>query len=292
MAHTVSNVFVQSYEETVRHLAQQSVTKLRDWVVERGVNSINHNWETLNSVDAEEKTTRTDLTPQATPVSGNDFARRVSLASTWHVGDLIEQEDDVQMIVDPNSNVARSQAMAMRRSIDDRIIEAALADALDGQGGTNPLPAEQIVGDGTGSITFDMVTEVNEIFQGNDIDPDDPKVFVVGPAQVRKMLQMTEVTSVDYQYTKALAENGMVPHWMGFTWVMSTRLNVPSAGERDCFAMTRRAMGLQFNRDITARIAEDPSASFAWRIYCYMTLGAVRVEDEQLVHVHVADALD
>jgi len=48
---------------------------------------------------------------------------------------------------------------------------------------------------------------------------------------------------------------------------------------------------LQVNKDIWARVAEDPTISFAWRIYSALTMGAVRVEDEQIVHVHVKNAL-
>ena len=62
------------------------------------------------------------------------------------------------------------------------------------------------------------------------------------------MLQLTEVTSVDYQNVKALAGNGMVPNWMGFMWVMSNRLNVPAASQLDCLAFTRAAIGLTNQR--------------------------------------------
>ena len=37
------------------------------------------------------------------------------------------------------------------------------------------------------------------------------------------------------------------------------------------------------NRDMLVRVAEDPSQSFAWRIYCATTFGVVRVEDEHVV---------
>ena len=285
MVINIDEVYVQSYEQIVRHLAQQGETKLRDWVQERGVSSEQHNWETLGATVATEKTGQRQATPQTDAVWG----RRVSVASSWDVGDTVEQEDPVQMLVDPNSNLARSQSMAMKRAQDDIIITAASAAALNGDGSTTALTAGQIVGDYTGEISFDMVTEVSEIFMANDIDPDDPKVFVVGPKQVRKLLQLTEVTSADYQQVKALAGNGMIPNWMGFTWIMSTRLEVPLADQLSCLAFTRRAIGLQINRDITARVAERPDLSFAWQIYCYQTLGAVRVEDLELVEVQVSD---
>ncbi|RLB61611.1 MAG: hypothetical protein DRH08_13680 [Deltaproteobacteria bacterium] len=153
----------------------------------------------------------------------------------------------------------------------------------------------QVIGDGTAPFTFDGVTAVFEKFMDNDIDPDVNKYMVIGPKQLRKMQQLTEYTSSDYANVKALASSGFVKSWMGFTWIVSTRLLDPSTGqddsEKSCLAFTDRAIGLQMNRDITTRIAEDPSTSFLWRIYAYMTLGAVRVEDEQIVHYRVANTL-
>jgi hypothetical protein len=55
--------------------------------------------------------------------------------------------------------------------------------------------------------------------------------------------------------------------------------------------MTRRAIGMNIPKNITAKVAEDPSISFAWRLYCFTVMGAVRVEDEQLVWAKLADTL-
>lgn len=284
MVNTVSNVYVQAYERIVRHLAQQSESRLRNKVTERGSGGENHNWERLAPVDATQKTTRL----QATPVADAAWSRRVSVAKTYDVGDSTEQEDIVQMIVDPNSNLAYGQSMAMKRSFDDEIITAATGDALDGDGSPVTFPVGQVVGDYTGVISLDVVTQVMEKFLDNDIDPMEPKCFVVGPNQMRTLLQIAEATNNDYAQ-KALME-GYVKNWMGFEWVVSTRLQKPLAGQTTCFAMTRRALGLQVNRDISARIAEDPSISFAWRIYCFATFGAVRVEDEHIVQFQALDA--
>ena len=289
MSNTISNVYIETFENNVRHLAQQSIARLRPYVTERGTNGEKHNWERLSPGEATLKSgVRVD-----TPFQDLPWSRRTSLAATYHAGETTEQEDPVQMLIDPNSNIAYNLAMSMRRQVDDVLIDAGGGDALDGDGATVPFDAGQVVGDGTTPISFDFVTEVQEKFMQNDIENDIFKVAVVGPTQVRKLMQLTENTSKDYVRTglDQLSTTGMVANWLGFTWIMSTRLNAPSGGELDCLFFTRRAIGLQFNKDITARIAEDPSISFAWRIYCHMTLGAVRVEDEHIVKLHVADTV-
>ena len=182
--------------------------------------------------------------------------------------------------------------------VDDEIIAAATGTALDGLGVANPFPDAQKVFGVTvdvydTSLNFDLVTQVTETFLENDIDPDEPKCMVIGPVQARKLLQLTEATSGDYVYVKALAEMGYIDNWMGYQWIVSTRLNHPTAPgtDIDCFALTQKAIGLMVDRDVTSRIAEDPSISFAWRIYSFMTIGAVRVEDEHIVNLQLADTI-
>lgn len=290
MAITISNAYVQTFERTVRQLAQQSMTRLRPHVMEKSVESSKHNWDRLGKGDfATKAAART-----ATPATDSPWSRRVSVPTTKHDGDTVEPEDIVQMLIDPKSSIAEKQGMGAARAIDDYIIAAATGNALDGAGAPVAFPAGQKVGDGTAPISFDMVTAVQEKFMTNDIDPSIPKVFVVGPTQVRKLMQLTEQTSADYVNREALQKlqaSGIVPNWMGFTWIMSTRLLIPAGGEKSCLAFTKRAIGLQVNKDVWSRVAEDPSISFAWRIYSALTMGAVRVEDEQIVHVHVKDAL-
>ncbi len=285
---TIDQVYISTFERTLRHLAQQSESKLRGQVTERGVQSKDHAWERLGSTEATLKGGR--LVP--TPVADTEWSRRLSVAKTFHNADSTEAEDIVQMLIDPNSNLAMSLAMSIKRAWDDEIIRSATEDALDGDGSTLvPLPASQIVNDYTAPISFDLITEVQERFMNNDIDPDVGKVFVVGPKQVRKLMQLTENTSSDYVQAQALQRYGIVPNWMGFTWIYSTRLNIPALDQIDCFAMTQRALGLQMNRDMKVRVAEDPSVSFAWRIYCESTFGAVRVEDEHIVKCEIADTV-
>lgn len=290
MAITISNAYVQTFERTVRQLAQQSETKLRGTTQERSVSSEKHNWDRLGKGDFTTKTSAR----QATPASDSPWSRRVSIPITKNDGDTVEPEDIVQMLIDPKSSIAEKQGMGAKRATDDIIIAAATGDALDGAGATVTFPAGQIIGDGTSPISFDMVTAVQEKFMQNDIDPSIPKVFVVGPTQVRKLMQLTEQTSADYVSREALQRlnaTGVVPMWMGFTWIMSTRLLIPSAGQLSCLAYTRRAIGLQVNKDIWVRVAEDPSISFAWRIYTALTMGAVRVEDEQIIQAKVKNSL-
>jgi hypothetical protein len=262
--------------------------------MERGITSSGHNWERLAKAGAPSTKTRIQATPNVDTV----WSRRLTTPVTYNLGDSSEQEDIVQMLVDPNSNIARAQGNAFKRWYDNKILAAAVGTTqnVDAAGAvtTSALPAGQIVNTGAAtSLTFDMITAVSEKFLANDIDPDEEKVWVLGPTQARKLMQLTEATSGDYNSVRPLQDTGVIRNWMGFTWVISNQLPLGSTGAGSLWnvVMTRRAMGMMVERDISTKVAEDPTTSFMWRIYTYATFGVGRIEDEHIVGVDLLNSL-
>ena len=158
-------------------------------------------------------------------------------------------------------------------------------------GASIPIPPSQIIGDGSAPISFDLITAVQEQYMSDEIMPDEQKVMIVGPTQVRKLMQLTENTSSDYVQAQALQRYGIVPNWLGFQWIVSNLLEAPSGGELYCLSFTRRGLGLAVNQDTFTRISENPSLSYMWQVFSQWTMGAVRVEDEHVILLHVADTL-
>ncbi|RLB97143.1 MAG: hypothetical protein DRH90_23790 [Deltaproteobacteria bacterium] len=290
MAITISSAYINQYKDNVIHLAQQKFAKLRPHVGEEAGTGEAYMHDRLAATDAIEKTApRT-----ATSFVDDTWDRRMTTPRTFTHTMTIEHEDKVQMLVDPESAYTENQAMAMARQYDDLIIEAATGDASDGEGTPIVFPPAQVVGDGTIPISFDMVTAVQEKFLSNEIDMDVAKVMMVGPVQVRKLLQLTEQTSADYVRREALqnlSAYGIVPNWMGFTWILSNRLLIPAVGELSCLAFTSKALTLVVNQDIFVRIGENPSFSYMIQIFSQFTAGCSRTIDEEIVHLHVADTL-
>ena len=303
MVDTIDKVYVNTYERTVRHLAQQGDQRLRNWVMETGAQSGSalgdytggHNWDRLQKCVAAPKTTR----KQATADQDMEWSRRKSIPRVTDVGTTTEHEDPSAMIIDPNSAIAHSQGMAMARAFDIEILRAASAAAVDGVGDAVAYDADQEINGGDSNtgvpFTFDLITEVSEKFMANDIDPSEPKVWVIGPAQARKMLQLTEATNADYSALMPLQSKGYVDNFMGFTWVLSNLLEdsaaVPDGVASTTVAMTRKAIGFQVAQDIWSRVEESVDLSFLWRIYSAANFGAVRVEDEHLVKIQTLNSI-
>lgn len=297
MTITISNAYIETFENNVRHLSQQMRSKLRGHVTEVNKQSETHNFDRLAASSARQKTSARMVSPAGGDGSGavgsTDglvYSRRSTVIRTFDTGEVIEPENLVQMLIDPKNASTQNLVLNMMRQVDDIIIGAATADANDGAGGTVPFPASQVVGNGTGEIDIDTVLQVQEIFDSNDVDPDETRCIVIGPKQKRALMNLIQVTSNDFQAVKALS-TGYLPNFLGFDWVVSNRLNVPDTDQIDCLAFTPKAIGLHVAGDITSRVAERPDMSFAWQVYLMLHMDAVRVEDEHIVKLHLADTV-
>ena len=287
MSTSINETYIAEFNQELRHLASQAYARLRVGVTVVSSGGETYSFDRVAPKEAATKATRA----QATPVTDYDFSRRTATAKTFDVGELIEQEDQIQAKVNISGGLIQEMARSMARAQDDELIRAMGADALDGDAQNVAFPAGQKIDESGNTITFDMITRVQEKFLENDIQGEVQKFFVIGPAQVRKLLQLTEQTSSDFVTREALQKLNaglIVPNWMGFTWICSTRL-LEATGNRACYAFTKRAIGMAINRDISTFMQQDPSRSYAWSLYSQATYGAVRVEDEQIVELTVAD---
>jgi len=281
---TIDRAFVKTYEGNVRHLVQQMGTKLMDTVQINTQGGKDHSWERLGTMEAHLSGDGSGSGErQDTVLSDAVWSRRVSMPLKYDLGTTTEQEDPTKMLVNPNSNLALAVSSAMKRGQDDVIINAATSDALDGLGVSHAFPASQTVNEAGNPISLNIVADIQTMFMDNHIDTEVQKYAVVPPSAVATFMKTTQATSSDYVQAQALQQYGIVKNWMGFDWRTTTRLLGPDANNVDALFYTKRAIGCQMNKDISARVDEIPLKQYMWLIYSFMVLGAVRIEDEQII---------
>ena len=289
---TIKQVTLDAFHQGVTHLVQQRATKLRAWVDDWSPNAETGNWDRLSKGEVSAKTRK-----MATPETGRVWSRRTAIASPYNDAEIIEQEDPTRMLEDPKSHIIRSLGYAQGRKMDNIIIQAAIGNATnsvrDNDSSNTPtqiaLPASQIVGDYSTAISFAAVTEIVEKFNTSELE-DTELVAIVGPRQVRELMNLTEVTSADYVQASALMQRKIVTGWYGMTWIMHNGLNHGATLQTDCVFMTRDAIGFHIPQDVTTKCLEDPSLSYAWRPYAQFDAGAVRLEEEKVVMFKALDA--
>jgi hypothetical protein len=291
MSSQITTSFVEQYSSNVQLLSQQMGSKLRSSVDEESVVGKNAFFEQIDSTAAVLRTSRHGDTPQIdTPHS----RRRVSLAS-YEWGDLIDDSDKIRMLVDPTSAYARNAAAAMNRAMDDVIITAMNASASTGVAGatSTALPSSQktATSDQSDGLTIAKLLSAKKILDENDIDPSRKRFIVCGPQQISDLLGTTSVTSADFNTVRALS-TGEVNSFLGFEFIMSTRLNKDATNTTDrlVFAYTEDAIKLAIGKDIKANISERADKSYSTQVYYCMDLGAVRMEEKAVVQIPCHEA--
>jgi len=291
MSIQITTSFVEQYSSNIAMLSQQMGSKLRGSVDVETVRGKNAFFDQVGVTAAQLRTSRHGDTPQIdTPHS----RRRLSLAD-YEWADLVDDVDKVRMLVDPTSSYAKAAAAAMNRAMDDVIITAFNASADTGvAGGTSTaLPSTQktATSDQSDGLTIAKLLAAKKILDNNDVDPSLKRYVVCGPQQISDLLGTTQVTSSDYNTVKALAE-GSINSYLGFEFIMSTRLNKDATytSDRLVFAYTEDAIKLGIGKDISAKISERADKSYSTQVYYAMSLGAVRMEEEKVVQIPCHEA--
>lgn len=300
MAITIDRAFIQTYEDNVRHLAQQTDSRLRSTVMEKNRQSESHNWDRLAASDPRLKPNARAQSPAGGSGSGAidttdglAWTRRKTLIQTWDWGEIVAPEEIAQMLIDPTSSVTVNGAMAMKRAVDDVIITNATGDALDGNGTPVVFPAGNQIGTGIAPLSLSDLLTIQEMFGENDVDPDEPRYLVINPAMQHALLLEEKLTSYDYQQVKALS-TGYIDNCLGFHRIILSNRLLAGIGAGDtsrlALAYTEKALGLHVAQDITAKVAERPDMSFEIQVYLHMSMDAVRVEDARIFAIDALNA--
>jgi hypothetical protein len=277
----ISTAFVKQFGSTIEILVQQQGSKLRDAVrVESGVVGEQAFFDQLAATTAVLKTTRNS----DTPLVKSDNRRRSVVLLDYEWADLVDTQDELKMIVDPNNPYARNAAMSLGRTIDDNIITAFNAVAsTDKTGSTSTaLPSAQIILNGGTALTIDKLRQAKQILDAADV-PEDERFLVHSPIQLTNLLETTEVTSSDFNTIRALVM-GQIDTYLGFKFIMSTRLPI-TGNIRSAFAWRRDGMLLAMAKEIRTRIDERKDKSYATQVYLCMSVGSTRMQEDLVVQI-------
>jgi hypothetical protein len=221
-----------------------------------------------------------------TPLTETPHARRQVMLEDYEYSDLIDRLDQVKTLTDPTSAYSQAAAHALGRAMDDVIIAAANGTARGGKSGqiTIPLgPGQKLASAGAG-LTLAKLLQAKEILDAAENDPDEAR-FIACPAKdVTVLLGNTQVTSSDYNTVKALAA-GQIDTFLGFRFIRTQRLGLTGGGERACLAWRQSALVLAIGQAPKVKVTERPDKSYATQVYCAMSVGATRMEEEGVVEI-------
>lgn len=325
MSFEITQAFVQQYRDNVIHLAQQKGSRLRSTVkTTPDIVGANYYFERIGATAVQVKQSRHSPTPL---ISTPHSRRRVSMA-TYQWGDLVDNDDKLKLLINPESEYVIAGRNAFGRIMDDIIIAGMLNPAFAGTDGQTAVPIPSTGGplstgqyvahtaidndlsiqagtDDGGALSPQRLRLIKFLFDAQDVDPDEERYAIVSPAAIKNMLAFVQVTSADYNTVKALAE-GAIDTYMGFKFIMSNRLplvgspsplkitypaigSISSNGDRICLFYTRSGVGLATQEEVKTEIAKRADMSFSTQLYMEMVMGATRIEEARVVVAPVVE---
>lgn len=307
MSSQITTAFVQQFTANVFHVAQQEGSRLRQAVrteMQKGKSAF---YERIGKATAQVKSSRHADTPQIdTPHS-----RRMVTLVDYEIADMIDNQDKVRILINPESEYARAFAYALGRSMDDVILDNGSGNAYSGESGTTsvPLPTSQkiasVASTAGAKLNVQALRRAKKIFDGNDVSPMIPRHLAHNANQLENLLSATEVTSSDFNTVRALVQ-GELNTFLGFNFIHTQQINtqgstlafdqvtgslvtVSSSGDANgydkvlCWAQD--GLLLSLGEDIKGRISERADKSYATQVYASMSIGATRMEEEKVVEI-------
>ena len=275
------NWWVESFKNEMFHLAQQKGSKLRMCVRSRSITGDATYFERFGPSDPIAKSERGQVTPNLG--SGEaDHSRRKCTMQDFLWGKQVDDQDKRRMLVDPISAYTTAAGMSMGRKWDDLILAGLGGDAFDGTGATISYLAGQLIAEGTTAFSLDKFLQAKFILDNNDVDSDG-RYLVISPEEEQALLNLTEVTSTDYNMKPTLVE-GKVRRFLGCDIIVTTRCPIATT-IRDTFMFQRDCVGLAYAKDTTIRTGERADLSYAMQVFAEFTANATRIDDSGVVKI-------
>jgi hypothetical protein len=282
MADTQSVIYAQAYGQNIMQLAQQKYSKLVNCVYTRpNVRGKTFFQDQIGEWSMAVKGGRNVQTPNNDPA----LARRMGIMVDYHDARMVDRGDELKSISDPKSAYTIAAAQALGRQIDDVIIAAAIGSAYSGETGSTTVTNgnQKIVTAST--LTMAEVIAVKQALDKEDVEMED-RYFVTKPEALDSLLNVTQATSADYAAVKALVR-GEIDTWMGFKWIMSTRITAataPTGSTLQGIAFQKYGICLAMADSPMVRTDERSDLSYSWQVYYELNLGAVRLEEDRVLY--------
>jgi hypothetical protein len=277
----IDTAFVKQFGSTLQLLVQQKGSRLAMCVRNESVVGEEAYFDQLSSTTAVKKVARNS----DTPLVKSDFARRRVTMYDYEWADLIDKEDKLKMLVDPDNTIAQNAANALGRSKDQAIIDAFSGTAYTGKAGatsTTFLAANQIAAASTNMTLAKIISAKVKLDAGNT-DPEEERYMAVTASQIGAMLNISTITSADYASIKALVQ-GDVDSFVGFNF-KKTELLTKVSTTRTCIAWVKSGMLLANSAEISTEMTRRADKSYATQVYGRMSIGATRMEEAKCVEI-------
>lgn len=294
MSYVANTAFVQQYKNTVELLLQHGGSKLRG-----AVTTGNYTGKAAKAIEQVGVVTpvKNMARHSDTPLISTPQDARWVFPNDYDWSDLIDDQDKLRMIIDPQSIYAQTAMLSMGRAMDEEILAAAVGASRTGENGTTStaFDSTMAVGVSVGGTNSGLnVTKLRAakrflMARGVDID-NDPLYVVITSVDHDSLLNEIQIVSSDYNTTPVMV-NGKVQSFLGFNFIhveFTLASNYPQAaanpalvsgGTRFLPYFCRSGLHLAMWNDLSVSIDRRADKRNATQIYVTGTFGATRTQE-------------
>lgn len=294
MPNSVTTAFVTEFQTVSALLLQQQDSRLAQAVTPYSLKG--EAAEVLEQFGS--STAVTGLARHSdTPILDVPQDRRWCYPTDSEWGTMIDSQDKLRMLLDPQGPYTRVGIAALNRQKDDQIAAAIFGNANTGKNGstiTQFLSGNVIANTfGASSATGLNVAKLREarrLLKRNEVDLDAEAVYcAISADKESDLLNEIQVINKDYNSAPTL-ENGRLTGYMGIQFIHSERFAggaayTGSVSGYEIPVWVKSGVGLGIWGDLQAMVDQDPGKRFNWIVYMKQTIGATRLEEKRVVKI-------
>jgi len=301
MSFQINTAFVQQYSTNVELLLQQKGGKLANAVmVENFVGKAASAVEQFGAV----KPIKNMARHSDTPLISTPSDKRWVFPTDYDWADLIDNQDRLRMLIDPQSPYVMNGVEAMRRAQDDIILQAFFATSMTGENGststiwdTGQNVANTVGGAGATGLNVAKLRAGVKLLMAAGVDMEsDPLFMAINAADHDNLLNEAQAISLDYNTTPVLV-NGRITAFMGINFIhveygnstYDAAATLKPSTTRYVPLWAKSGMKLGIWNDVTTKVDQRADKRYSWQVYITATYGATRLQENKVVQVACED---
>lgn len=287
MTATIDTSFVRAYSDMIHRQVRESGSKLRSVFATSSTPGEMAQFERTANLETGEVSARNEVLAIQDP----SHSRRTAVATKKYVRVTLDDIDKLKLLIDPSNEYTAALIDALGATYDQVCYTAMTGTALTGKDGTGTQAFDtsnnQIAHGGTG-LTVAKFNQALRILEGGDVNVETTPLFCcIGARGIEDLLGDTtnQLTSFDFQDMKTLSTTRF-PSFRGVNVIRTQRVPDSTAGSvYRALMFTSDNVKVHLPSDVTVHMDIRNDMAHVAQISGYMTVGAVRMEEETIVDI-------
>lgn len=301
-------VLKTTYDMNVMELCQQKDSVVASLVVQKTMEGKEKAFDQIDSFEFASKVGKyAGTTPSAV-----EMKERLVYATKEQVKKIYDDLDELNTMIDINSNITTQMAYAVKRNWDTKVLKALLGNAVVREKNTSTISTTTI---GVGSyiagiakgLTLLKLINAKKYLDSKDVPSDEKRYCVLHPTVLNSFLNAEEVKNFDNNTVKALIK-GEIDEFLGFTFVKTTLCDasiwgtLPTTGKSfdgttvqsaadiadtaadyPVICFTEKAGVFATYKPFESIIQQEEAYDYDWILYGKTIAGATRMDEDRIV---------